>query len=140
MKQQGFTLIELMIVVVLIGIMAMVAIPAFNDSVEKSRRMDGHNALVGLQLEMEKYRGNCALFPTAIEGADDCANRKIGYSTTSPEGYYSLSVVAANSTGNAYKILADLVGAQAEDSACDPLTITVNNLNPKGLREPENCW
>lgn len=140
MKQQGFTLIELMIVVVLVGILAMVAVPAFNNSLDKSRRADGHAALVGLQLEMEKYRGNCALFPTAIDTGDDCANRKIEYSTTSQEGFYNLSVVSASSTGNAFKILADPTGVQAQDTDCDPLSITVNNTNPKGLKEPADCW
>ena len=140
MKQQGFTLVELMIVVVLVGILAMVAIPAFNGSMDKSRRSDGMAGLIGLQLELEKYRGNCALYATAIDAADNCATRKIAYSTTSQEGYYNLSVVSASSTGNAFKILADPTGVQAGDTNCDPMSITVNNANPKGLKEPADCW
>ena len=140
---KGFTLIELMIVIVIVGILAMVAVPAYNSSVQKSRRSDGMSSLVAVQLEMEKMRGSCALFPTALDStisADDCANRKLAYTTTSSDGHYNLAIVAANSTGNAFKITADPVGAQAEDTDCDPLSITVNGTYPKGLKEPAACW
>ena len=54
-KQQGFTLIELVIVISLIGILAMIAIPAYNDSVTKARRTDGQSALMDLMVRQERY-------------------------------------------------------------------------------------
>lgn len=140
MKQKGFTIIELMIVVVVIAILAMVAVPAYNKSMYKSRRTDAYNALTKLQLEMEKYRGNCALYATALDTGDDCANRKIEYSSNSDEGWYDLTIVSA--TGNAYqlKATADNGGAQKDDNGCLNLTITVDNTNPKGVRAPADCW
>ena len=96
-----------------------------------------------MQLEIEKYRGNCSTYPQSIDSAgDDCANNEVGNSTTSQEGYYNLSVAHGTypSTGNAYRIEADPTGAQVDDTDCDPLRITVSTANPKGLREPAGCW
>ena len=140
MKQQGFTLVELMIVIVIIGIAAMIAVPAFNNSMDKSRRTDGHTALLDLQLEMEKYRGNCALYPDDIQSGGVCADREIDVSETSDEGWYDLTIVSA--TGNAYQIKATAKndGPQKNDSGCLNMTITVNGSNPKGLKAPADCW
>ena len=146
MKQQGFTLIELMIVVVMIGILAMVAIPAYNNSVQKSRRTDAYNALTKLQLEMEKYRGNCSLYPDDLVASGGlCANRGINYSDASDEAWYGLTIVSA--TGNAYqlKATADTSGPQKDDKKagvydCTVMTITVSNTNPKGVKAPADCW
>ncbi len=55
--QQGLTLIELMIVVIIISILVTVALPAYQELVQKSRRADARNALLSAQLAMEKYRG-----------------------------------------------------------------------------------
>lgn len=140
MKTRGFTLIELMIVIAVIGILAAIAVPAYQDSVQKSRRADAIAALSGLQLEMEKFRGSCTQYPTAIGNADDCAARTIDYAGTSNDGYYNLSIVAANSTATAYKIEADPTGVQTDDTDCDPMSITVNNTYPKGLKAPADCW
>ena len=146
MKQQGFTLIELMIVVVMIGILAMVAIPAYNNSVQKSRRTDAYNALTKLQLEMEKYRGNCSLYPSSlVTTGDDCSAQEISYTDASDEAWYGLAIVSA--TGNAYQLraTADANGPQKDDKKtgvydCTVMTITVSNANPKGAKAPADCW
>lgn len=62
-KHQGFTLIELMIVVAVIGILAAVAYPAYTDSVLKGRRAQGRTALAELLQQQERYmtQNNCYL-------------------------------------------------------------------------------
>jgi type IV pilus assembly protein PilE len=53
-KNSGFTLIEVMIVVALIGILAAIAIPSYQDSLRRSRRGDAQGALVSLENFMEQ--------------------------------------------------------------------------------------
>jgi len=140
MENKGFSLIELVVAMAVFGILSVIAIPSYQGYVDKSRRSDGKAALIDLQLNMEKQRGSCITYATAISAINDCATGKIKVPTTSVDGKYTISIVAASSTGNSYKILADATGVQTRDTGCDPLSITVNNVNPKGLKEPVNCW
>jgi prepilin-type N-terminal cleavage/methylation domain-containing protein len=52
--QNGFTLIELMIVVMIVGVLAAIAYPSYQDSVTKSRRADAKSALLELSVFMER--------------------------------------------------------------------------------------
>nr|WP_315247389.1 type IV pilin protein [uncultured Albidiferax sp.] len=63
MKNNGFTLIELMIVVAVIAILAAVAYPAYTESIVKGKRAQGRTALAELMQQQERYmtQRNCYL-------------------------------------------------------------------------------
>jgi type IV pilus assembly protein PilE len=138
MNHKGFTLLELLMAIAVIGILAAIAIPSYQLQMQKSRRTDAMSALSALHIEMEKFRGNCTLYPNTVGNADNCAGRTIDFSATSNEGFYNLSITAA--TANSYTLSADPTGVQVDDTGCDPMTIAVTASNPKGVKAPADCW
>ena len=55
LNTKGFTLVELMIAVAIVGILASIAYPSYQDSVRKSRRADAKGALLGFANAMERH-------------------------------------------------------------------------------------
>ena len=88
--QKGFSLIELMIVVAVIGILAAVAYPAYQDYVIRSKRGDAMNALAAVRIAQEKYRANSTAFTSSLSD--------LGLSSDSPDEYWTISIPSA-STG-----------------------------------------
>lgn len=137
-KNNGFTLIELMIVVAIIGIIAGIAYPSFADSAKKARRSDGKTAMLSVLLAQKKYRGNCPSYATAIGGSGYKCGTAIPVSADTEHGYYKLSV--SGPTANSFTIIATAQGVQTSDTDCTPLKIIVNPTYPKGNKTPTGCW
>ena len=119
----GFTLIEVMIVVAIIGILSAIAYPQYGKFVTKSRRADGHLAMLQAVQSLERCKStNYSYASCTIDG-------------TSDEGNYTLGLA---STATTYTITATGVGPQANDTDCRVMTI-----NQQNIRTPDasnNCW
>jgi len=139
-KQTGFTLIELMITLAILGIIAAVAYPSYQNSVRKTRRSDGMVAALSIQVAQEKFRASCPLYAQNLGNDNSCTLSTVAANTSSKEGFYTMSIEADSANGNAYTIVATPQGLQADDATCDPMTITFNNTSPNGLKEPDGCW
>lgn len=127
--KKGFSLIELMIVVVIVGILAAVAYPSYLSYITKSRRSDGQAALLDLANRMERYFSENHTYATATIGTSS-ATTDVLSSATSPEGWYTLSI--PTKTAFAFTIQATPQNAQGtEDTSCQSLTL--NNLGQKGI-------
>ncbi len=129
-RSPGFSLVELMLVVVIISLLAMVAIPSYQESVYRSRRADAHAALMGMQLLQEKWRSVHTSYATLNSLAT------IGASSTSNDGYYTLAISGNSST--AFTVTATPTGVQASDSCA---SIQLNQNGPVQTSEDaKKCW
>jgi type IV pilus assembly protein PilE len=112
--QHGFTLIELMIVIVIISILAGIALPAYQNYLTKSRRGDAQGALNNFANVMERYYTENYTYEGAAAGGADTGAPAI-FSTTAPlDGnsvYYNLTIQAADAT--TFTLRATPVNAQA---------------------------
>jgi type IV pilus assembly protein PilE len=145
--QRGFTLMELLIAVAIVGILAAIAYPSYQRSLQKTRRADCEGALVGLTGAMERHftvnNSYTGAGPVTGTTAADTGAPSI-YPTTCPidggtTAYYNLTITAATDT--TYTVQAAPTGAQAND-LCGNLTLTQANV--KGVSGTgatvAQCW
>lgn len=123
-KLKGFSLIELMIAVAVLGLLAAIAYPAYQHQVSKSRRMVAESALTEIASRMEAYRfrnrtytQNLADLGYGVDG--DNAWNTFPEGAASGDNYYRVQVEAADSgcaIANCYRLIADPQNAQGGDA------------------------
>ncbi len=143
-KTAGFTLLELMLVVAIIGIIATIGYPQYQESIKKSRRADAKGVLVGFAGAMEKYNTVANHYTGAAVGSADTGVPRI-FATKSPvdgtEKYYDLTIAEAKATS--FTLHAKPTGAQATDK-CGTLTLT--NTGVRDIKDQQSgvtkadCW
>jgi type IV pilus assembly protein PilE len=125
----GFTLIELMIVLVIVAILAAIAYPSYRDNVMRGRRAAARAALTELSARQEQFFLSNRTYTNAL------ANLSVA--ATTEGGYYALSVAAATGAcplSTCYVLQAAPQVAQATDS-CGTLS-----LSSEGAKAPAGCW
>lgn len=152
-RTAGFTLIELMIVVAILGILSAVAYPSYQNYIRKSRRADAHTLLQAAQLAQEKWRLNHVdYYPggaanasgtgagvTEFSGSGVCIQS--GTDCLSPDRHYKLtSATLAASDGTSYTLTATAIStSQLKDTGCTGITVTV--ASGATTYGPTNtCW
>ena len=130
---RGFTLIELMIVVAIVGILAAVAFPNYQNYTREARRTDAHSTLLNLSNNLEKYFSDENTYTVDPTDMGYGANPLI-----SPEGYYSVTITGPNNITVSYLATATAVGVQAIDTGC--ATITFDSTGLQGSTGGEDCW
>ena len=136
--QRGFTLIELMIVVAVIGIIASLAYSSYMNAVMRSNRTEAKTDLMDVAQRLQKCfttygRYNdpdgdnlCPVYEDLTDGTDI---------TTRGRGFYEISI--DNDTATTYRLTATAVAGmtQANDAGCETMT-----LDQMGQTLPADCW
>ena len=126
---KGFTLVELLIVVVIISLLAMVAVPSYNKSVAKARRADAQASLANLSGAMERWFTEKQSYLEAAGPEDtptDTGVPRIYHSQTPVDGnvkFYNLTIEAA--TAGSYTLRATPIGGHAGDGYLELLSTGV---------------
>jgi len=142
MKQQGFTLIELIIVIAIVGILTSIALPMYRDYVIRANRTEAKAALAAVALAQERFYSANNTYTSNIASLGSMTVVKSTGETDG--GYYSISI-ALQSSGNAYTLSAtpQAKAGQASDN-CKILTLTNTGLkNVSGANSgytAANCW
>ena len=126
-QSRGFTLIELMIVVAIIGILSAIAIPSYGKYLAKARRADAQTFLLDIAQRQQKYVMDARSYAT------DLATLAMTVpSTVSP--YYTVTITAPAATPPTFiATAAPIAGTpQANDG-----TLTVDQ---QGAKTPPTLW
>ena len=135
----GFSLIEIMVVLAIVGILTAVALPAYQESRMSAGRADGKNALMEVVSIQERFYSNNFSYSTH---ANPLASPSVA-SVTSDDGNYVISVAACagvgNTIGNCFVATATPQGPQANDS-CGNLTVTNTGVRAAAGGTVQECW
>ncbi|MDP2244416.1 type IV pilin protein [Pseudomonas sp.] len=143
--QRGFTLIELMIVVAIIGILAAIAYPSYQQYMLKSGRSDGHAKLTQIMQTQERFYSQNQTY-TANLGVGGLAfpNTAANAPVISDEQRYSIAAevcAAGTPISRCVRLVATTTGPQTGDSQCGNLSLDSRGVKAEtGTGTVQTCW
>jgi type IV pilus assembly protein PilE len=138
-KNLGFTIIELMIVITIVGVLAAIGAPMYQDYVMKSRRSDAYAALQQVAAAQERYFSSTRQY---VASADPFNNKA---TLPSPERYYTVSVALDKEGGYTATATPAVGKSQASDTQCTTLMLSnVGRKTSTGTLNDDDkgidCW
>lgn len=150
-KWKGFTLIELMTVVLIIGIIAAIAYPQYTRYLTQARRADGQGALLQMASQLEKFYSQCGQYTATITSGSISACTGLGVGANSTDNHYTLAVTALGAASGVNNQTYTLTAAprttpapaspQVNDTECASLTLTSAGVKgTTGTAPADRCW
>ena len=137
----GFTLMEVMIVVIIVAILAGIGLPLYQDAMRKARRADARESLMEAASRQEQYMLDRSTYTADM--------RDLGYDADpmiSEEKHYSIDRVATDDCAidsqTCYVLQATPLDTspQSEDKRCETFTLESTGAQAATGSDAENCW
>ena len=129
-KIKGFTLIEMMIVIVIIAILAAIAIPSYQNYVIKSKIKEAQSNLIALSLSSENFYQRTLAYPSATLNDTAALKSNDVFKTWNPTSD-AFSYAYDSTDGTSYTFTA--TGLDSRVSSC------TLSLNDQGVRSIQGC-
>jgi len=129
-SRHGFTAVELLVTLAVIGVIVAIAYPAYTDFVERSRRSEAAEALQNLATLQEQFYNDNKSYTDDLDA--------LGLPATTENAYYTLSVTLGapvDGTVQSYILNANALPPQTADTEC-----TLIRLDSDGTKTPAACW
>lgn len=147
--EKGFTLVELMIVVVVVAVLAAIALPAYDEQSKRGRRADGKAFIMDIASRQERFYTQYSSYTNVLVGPGGCVGAACGlnYSeNASPEGLYTAAMAllpAGCAVGGASPCIryTITITPTTSDPKCTTLTLTnTGEEDSTGSGDADYCW
>ena len=128
---RGFSLIELLIALTVIGLLASVALPSLSHYSLKSHRIEAITFMASVQLAQDKYRNHHSGYAASF------ATLGLPESGTDSR-HYRFTLSQAQGALENYTLTATAYGSQAQDEVCRSISLSQTNTGVN--HSPETCW
>ena len=131
-RSKGFSLIELIIVMLVIAILAAIAIPSYRSYILRSHRIDATRALHDLASRQERYYFSYNRYATTLSD--------LGTNASAAGIYYTLDIETASHTD--YTVRATAVATQTQDATCETLSLNRAGTQQStgNINDESACW
>ena len=139
-RTAGWTLIELMVVLLIVSILALVAVPGYRNHVLRAHRVEAQSALLDLAAAQERFYLHHDRYASQMDLAAPPPGG-LGLREVTRDGRYRVAIVAADV--GSFTASAVASGAQAADALC--ATFTIDAFGTKGATTAagvaaDGCW
>jgi type IV pilus assembly protein PilE len=143
-RRAGFTLIEVLTALVVVGVIVAIAVPSWRSHLLRARRADGTAALIAVQKAQDEFFGRNARYASAQQLTAPSPGG-LGLAETSERGFYSIDLTTS-ADGLAYRAAAriDARAGQDGDSRC--ATFSIDEMGQRratdadGTDRTADCW